>query len=250
LPEIWHPETGKIYPAPNWKTSPDGRTEVVLDMSEAESVFVVFRKKSSKEGNSAPTPSYKEIAQADNAWVVSFDKHYVPRGQITLDRLIPLNEHTDFDVRHFSGTATYQTTFHLEKADQPLFIDLGDVQVIAEIKLNGKAFKTLWKPPFRVDISDVVKSGENDLEVKVTNLWVNRLIGDEYYPAWEGRNNGDQEKRGKFYDSFPDWLINGSPMPKSDKKAFSAWCHWTKEDQLLNSGLIGPVKIFSLNSEK
>ncbi len=247
-PEIWHPETGEIYPAPNWKTTPDGRTEVVLDLSEAESVFVVFRKNTKKAGNSNPGPMYKELAVLDNPWQVSFDRHLVPGGPITLEGLIPLNEHADFDVKHFSGTATYQTTFHLEKADQPLFIDLGDVQVIAEIKLNGKALKALWKPPFRVDISDAVLPGENDLEVKVTNLWVNRLIGDEYYPAWDGRNNGDKEKRGPYYESLPDWLVNGDPMPEEDKKAFSAWCHWTKGDELLNSGLIGPVRILSLTS--
>jgi hypothetical protein len=248
-PEIWHPETGAIYPAPNWKTTPDGRTEVVLDLSEAESVFVVFRKNTNKKGISSPTPKYEEIARINNTWQVSFDEHLVTGGQITLNRLIPLNEHSDFDVRHFSGTATYKTTFQVEKPEVPLFLDLGEVQVIAEINLNGRAFKTLWKPPFRVDISDVVRSGENNLEVKVTNLWVNRLIGDEYFPAWEGRNNGDQEKRGNYYDALPRWLVDGDPMPDDDKKAFSAWCHWTKDDKLLNSGLIGPVKILSLNTD-
>jgi hypothetical protein len=248
-PEIWHPETGEIYPAPNWKTTPDGRTEVALDMSQAESVFVVFRKNTSKAGNSTPTRTYQEIARINNPWQVSFDENMVPGGQISLDGLIPLNEHADFDVRHFSGTATYKTTFQVEETDEPMFIDLGDVQVIAEITLNGRAFKTLWKPPFRVDISDAVQSGENDLEVKVTNLWVNRLIGDEHYPAWEGRVNGDEEKRGTYYESLPDWLVNGDPIPDGDKKTFSAWCHWTKDDELLNSGLIGPVTILSLNTE-
>ena len=249
LPEIWNPETGEIAPAENWKKTNDGRTEVALNMSEAESVFVVFRKNTSKKGNSTPKPVYKEIAQLDHDWKVSFDKHYVPKGQITLDKLIPLNEHSDFDVLHFSGTATYKTTFNVEKVDKAMFIDLGDVQVIAEIKLNGKAFKTLWKPPFRIDISDIVKSGENELEVKVTNLWVNRLIGDEHFPAWEGRVNGDKEKRGRNYNSFPEWLRNGESIPADDKKAFSAWCHWTKDDELLNSGLIGPVKILSADAE-
>jgi len=249
-PEIWHPETGEIYPAPNWKTTPDGRTEVVLDMSQAESVFVVFRNNTSKEGNSTPTPTYEELARINSPWQLEFDEHMVPGGQITLERLIPLNEHADFDVRHYSGTATYKTTFQVEKTDEPMFIDLGDVQVIAEITLNGRAFKTLWKPPFRVDISDAVQSGENELEVKVTNLWVNRLIGDEYFPAWEGRNNGDKKKRGNHYDSLPDWLVNGDPMPDDDKKAFSAWCHWTKNDKLVSSGLIGPVRILSLNKEE
>jgi len=130
-PEIWHPETGKIYPAPNWKTTTDGRTAVVLDMSQAESVFVVFRKETNKEGNSSPTPTYEEIARINSTWQVEFDEHQVPGGQITLDRLIPLNEHADFDVRHYSGTATYKTTFQVEKTDEPMFIDLGDVQVIS-----------------------------------------------------------------------------------------------------------------------
>ncbi|MCP4314050.1 MAG: hypothetical protein GY790_22585, partial [Bacteroidetes bacterium] len=242
-PEIWHPETGEIKAAPNWNTLSDGRTEVVLDMSEAESVFVVFRRNTSKAGNSTPTATYEEFSRINSTWQVSFDEHLVPGGQITLDRLIPLNEHGDFDVRHYSGTATYKTTFHVEKTEEAMFIDLGDVQVVAEITLNGREFKTLWKPPFRLDISDVVKSGENDLEVKVTNLWVNRLIGDEQFPAWEGRTNGDHEKRGNYYDSLPDWLANGDPMPEDDKKAFSAWCHWGKDDELLKSGLIGPVKI-------
>ena len=250
LPEIWHPETGDIYPAPNWRASSSGRTEVILDMSEAESLFVVFRKNTSKKGDSTPSPTYKEITQPGNCWNVSFDKHFVPQGQITLDKLIPLNEHADFDVRHFSGTATYKTIFQVEKVDGPMFIDLGEVQVIAEIKLNGNTFKTLWKPPFRVDISDVVQSGENNLEVKVTNLWVNRLIGDEHFPAWEGRVNGDKDKRGRNYDSFPSWLVKGEPMPIGDKKAFSAWCHWTKDDKLLRSGLIGPVKILSCETNR
>ena len=249
LPEIWNPETGEIAPAENWKTTADGRTEVALNMSEAASVFVVFRKNTNKKGNATAIPEYKEIAQLDKAWKVSFDKHYVPKGEITLEKLIPLNKHNDFDVRHFSGTATYLTKFKLKKKKGTIFLDLGDVQVIAEIKLNGKALKTLWKPPFRIDISDVVKSGKNELEVKVTNLWVNRLIGDEHFPAWEGRVNGDKKKRGRNYSSFPEWLRNGASIPEDDKKAFSAWNHWTKNDKLLNSGLIGPVKILSTDAK-
>jgi hypothetical protein len=249
LPEIWNPETGEISKAKNWKTTPGGRTEVDLDLAEAESAFVVFRKNTNKKGNTMPTHIYKEIDILGNDWKVSFDKHYVPKGQITLDKLIPLNEHTDFDVQHFSGTASYKTKFNVEKVNKQMFLDLGAVQVIAEIKVNGKTFKTLWKPPFRVNISDVVQSGENSLEVKVTNLWVNRLIGDEHFPAWEGRVNGDKEKRGRNYDSFPNWLVDGDPIPIDDKKAFSAWSHWTKNDKLLNSGLIGPVKILSLETE-
>lgn len=249
LPEIWHPETGEIYPAPNWRATSDGRTEVDLELSEAESVFVVFREKTNKDGNSTPSATYHEIAQINNPWQVEFDQHMVPEGKINMDKLIPLNEHEDFNVRHFSGTATYKTKFTIDKLAESMFIDLGDVQVIAETSLNGKPFKTLWKPPFRVDISHAVQSGENDLEVKVTNLWVNRLIGDEHYPAWDGRNNGDQEKRGNFYDDFPDWLVNGEPFPDDDKKAFSAWCHWTKDDELMDSGLIGPVSVLSIQTE-
>ena len=76
--------------------------------------------------------------------------------------------------------------------------------------------KTLWKPPFRLDISDVVKSGKNELEVKVTNLWVNRLIGDEHFPAWEGRVNGVIDNAIPLYENavLVDWRSASNDFPE------------------------------------
>tara|TARA_B110000090_G_C13106677_1_gene340716 strand:+ start:218 stop:481 length:264 start_codon:yes stop_codon:yes gene_type:complete len=82
----------------------------------------------------SPKGNQRFNASLKNNRQVEFDKLMAPEGQISLYSLIPLNKHTDFNVRHFSGTATYKTTFQVERTDKPMFIDMGDVQVIAEIK--------------------------------------------------------------------------------------------------------------------
>jgi hypothetical protein len=53
------------------------------------------------------------------------------------------------------------------------------VKNLAEVIINGKSLGVTWEPPFRVNVTDALKKGENNLEIKVTNLWVNRLIGDQ-----------------------------------------------------------------------
>ena len=86
-------------------------------------------------------------------------------------------------VKYFSGAATYSKTFEVPSSllskDQRLFLDLGKVQVMADVKLNGQSLGILWKPPFRVEVTDALKPGDNKLEIKIVNLWVNRQIGDE-----------------------------------------------------------------------
>ncbi len=94
----------------------------------------------------------------------------------------------------------------------------------------------LWKAPWRLDATKWVKPGQNTLTVRVTNLWVNRLIGDEQLPpevAWSGPTGPIKE--------FPQWLVEGKPRPASPRIAFTTWRFWTKNDPLLESGLIGPV---------
>ncbi|MBM3888982.1 MAG: hypothetical protein FJ388_07620 [Verrucomicrobia bacterium] len=108
---------------------------------------------------------------------------------------------------------------------------------MAEVRLNGRDLGILWKPPFRVEITDALKQGENTLEIKVVNLWVNRLIGDEQYPddcAW--RKNGVLEE-------WPAWLLEGRPRPVTNRITFTTWKHWHKNDKLLPSGLLGPVTL-------
>ena len=105
---------------------------------------------------------------------------------MTFEKLISWSEHSDPGVKHFSGTATYAKAISVPASligkDKRLYLDLGNVAVMAEVTLNGKNLGILWKPPYCVDVTDAVKAGENALELSVVNLWINRMIGDELLP--------------------------------------------------------------------
>lgn len=174
-------------------------------------------------------------------WQVSFQGSGVgiPKP-ITLPALASLHQHPDFEVRHFSGTAVYISTFELRKPDedQRLYLDLGRVSILAEVKLNGQELGQVWKAPFRLDITPAVRVGQNTLEVRVTNLWVNRHIGDEYLPA-----EADYQPWGAI-KKLPNWYRQGQPKPGA-RTLFSTWHEFDKTDPLLESGLLGPVRILT-----
>jgi len=107
----------------------------------------------------------------------------------------------------------------------------------AEAKLNGRDLGILWKSPYRVDVTDVLKPGENSMEIRVTNPWPNRLIGDEQFPP-----DADYGTNGRLVD-WPDWFRNGRPRPEPRRLTFSSWKHFGKTSPLLKSGLLGPVLI-------
>ena len=125
-------------------------------------------------------------------------------------------------------------------------LDLGEVKNFAEVTVNGKKYPPFWRPPFRVDITDAIKPGSDtlDLEIKVTNLWPNRLIGDDRLfeddCEWIGRTRkGAKEVKIK---KIPQWVKEGKPSP-TGRHTFTMFKHWSKEDELLESGLLGPVTI-------
>ena len=154
---------------------------------------------------------------------------------------MPWSEHADPAVKYFSGVATYRKTLgitgeSLHSQDCRLDLDLGDVQVMARVTLNGHDLGVLWKPPFRVDITDVAKVGDNALEVQVVNLWPNRMIGDEQLPQDSERNPDGTLK------AWPQWLKEGQPSP-TGRYTFTSWRLWKKDDALLPSGLLGPVTV-------
>ena len=120
-------------------------------------------------------------------------------------------------------------------AGKSLWLDLGRVKNLAEVSLNGKPLGILWKPPFRVDVSGAAQPGKNKLEIKVTNLWPNRLIGDEQLAE-------DRVWNGKKLKEWPQWVLDGKPS-STGRFTFTTWHHWTKDDALLESGLLGPVRI-------
>jgi hypothetical protein len=119
-----------------------------------------------------------------------------------------------------------------------LNLDLGRVAVMAEVKVNGQDFGIWWKPPFRADITEALKPGENRLEIKVVNLWINRMIGDEQLAEDSARNPNGTLKE------WPQWVNEGKSSP-TGRSTFTSWRLWKKDSPLQESGLLGPVRLVS-----
>ncbi len=173
-------------------------------------------------------------------WQVRFQPGRGAPSAIILDKLISWSDHPDPGVRYFSGTADYEKAFDLPpdwaSTDRQVLLDLGQVAVMAEVKLNGQNLGILWKAPFRVNISGACRPGENRLELKVVNLWINRLIGDEQLPEDSERHPDGPLK------AWPAWVDAGQRSP-SGRYAFTSWRLWKKDSPLQVSGLLGPVRI-------
>jgi hypothetical protein len=160
-------------------------------------------------------------------WEVRFAPGWGAPASVLFDRLIPWNEHPDAGIRYFSGTAVYRKTFELDaaRAKGPVRLQLGEVRNTARVRVNGKPLGVVWTDPWSADLTGVVKQGRNDLEVEVTNLWVNRLIGDAALPA---------DKR------FTKTIVRRSP----DYKGRNAHLRgYLATDRLEPSGLVGPVEL-------
>ena len=191
-----------------------------------------------------------EPTLVDGEWRVSFPPGWDAPASVTFPRLVSWTSRPEDGVKYFSGTATYTKRVPVPKmaAGARLMLDLGNVKNFAEVTVNGKTYPVLWKPPFRVDITDALRGSRSgatdsfDLSIRVTNLWPNRLIGDDILYAedceWTGSiNNGAKEIRVK---EIPQWVREGKNSP-TGRHTFTTWKHWDKHDKLLPSGLMGPV---------
>ncbi len=154
---------------------------------------------------------------------------------------------SDPDIRYFSGTATYEKRIDLGEAkcrgDARIILDLGDVKKFAEVTVNGRTFPVLWRPPYSVDITPAIAADARhaDVKIKVTNLWPNRLIGDDALPedvTWSGYIKDGVKEIG--VKELPDWVKKGEKSP-TGRHTFTTWRHWAKDEPLLSSGLLGPV---------
>jgi hypothetical protein len=208
---------------------------VVLAAAEAGKYTFSTASGQDKTVEVASIPGPIEIA---GPWNVTFPAGRGAPAQATFEKLISWPDHADAGIKYFSGTAVYRKTVNIPAenlgANRILQLDLGRVQVIAEVRLNGKDLGILWKAPFRVDVTSAAKAGDNELEVRVTNLWPNRMIGDEQYPE-------DCEWNGITLKRWPDWMVKGEPRPVPQRITFTTWKHWHKDSPLQPSGLIGPV---------
>ena len=245
LPELWDPETGETMPAPNWSITQDGRTQVELELDPADSLFVVFREPTAKQFGEGPKWDYREVGQLSDDWTVRFDPAFGPKEPQVFDELIAWNEHSNEQIKYFSGTAAYQKTFNVSVIpNHAVYLDLGQVDVMARVLVNGKDLGVLWKPPFRVDISSALQTGVNQLDIRVTNLWVNRLIGDSALPE-TGKINGGGVWRRYAYEQFPEWVVSGQPAPQGHRQTFATWSHYEEGGELVPSGLVGPVRFMT-----
>jgi hypothetical protein len=181
-----------------------------------------------------------ESQEISGPWSVRFTPGWGAPAQATFEKLSSWSSHSDPGIKYYSGTATYSAAFEAQrtmlKSNRRLYLDLGRVEVMAEVKVNGKRFPLLWKPPYRLDVTSALHAGRNTLEVAVVNLWPNRLIGDEQLPEDSERNPDGSLKR------WPSWLLEGKPSP-TGRYTFSSWRLWKKGDAPLESGLLGPVKL-------
>jgi hypothetical protein len=216
--EIWHPETGKTEQASY--SMGDGVTRVPLHLEANDAVFVVFRKNTSEKSRSVNIPQEKKVAALEGPWTVSFQENRGAPASASFEALSPWNENEDPGIKYFSGTGTYSMTVNalaewFNKGTE-LWLDLGTVKEMAEVIVNSKSIGIVWKTPFRVKVTENMKQGANTIEIRVTNLWVNRLIGDQQ-PGVEKKFT---------YTTMPFYKAAAPLKP---------------------SGLLGPVKIVSLN---
>lgn len=212
-PKVWRADRGTVEEV-SYRIE-EGRLFVDLNLERDDAVFVVLQGKAKHRSYKVPvkTPATEELLPSSN-WTV----HFVPAIQpeeaadYNFDSLCAWNESQDPFIRFFSGTATYRTSFQWERSTAEAVLDLGQVHNMAHVYVNGKDLGLLWKEPYKMDISEALVEGDNTLEIRVTNSWANRLIGD-------------------------------SALPMEERAARTSWEFYSPDDPLPTSGLIGPVRI-------
>jgi len=243
-PEWWDPSTGETRDLLGFSVE-KGLVRVPLHLDPGGSGFVVFCDDRSPAAVKN-WPEFRTTQTISNPWQVTFPPKLGAPEKAGFNELISWPEHSNPGIRFFSGTATYQTSFNYQKPaaedhQSSVYLDLGKVAVIAEVELNGKNLGVLWKPPFRVPVDGAIKEGKNELVVKVTNLWRNRMIGDEALPqndvVWRYVHGMENPAE------WPEWLMQGKPRPSGRVTFCTRKDVYSADDTLVESGLLGPVTL-------
>ena len=246
-PELWDPVSGAMRKLPQFEES-NGYTTIPMKFDSAQSFFIVFRHIIDKKLQGLNFPGTKAVATLIGSWQVKFDPVWGgPKQPVSFASLRDWTTHEQPGIKYFSGTAVYTKSFDVGvtqlAGSKPLYLDLGVVHHIARVKLNGKDLGVVWTAPWRAMIpTGLLKAKANKLEIEVTNVWANRLIGDEQEPAdmeWSDAPWGEQ----KYLKEFPDWFLKNQPRPSKGRYAFTTWNYFTKSSPLVSSGLIGPVTL-------
>lgn len=212
IPELWRADTGAIEPL-SYRIE-ENRTVVPLKLQPHDAVFVVFRQPTTVRSRVVPEYEAKLLTVLEGPWDVRFPPNRGAPAHARFEKLQSWTESSDAGVKYFSGTASYSKNITVRRdwLDSRLQLDLGAVKNIAEVIVNGRSIGVVWKAPFTVDITKELKAGDNRIEVRVTNLWPNRLIGDK--------------------------------QPAARQIAHAVYDPFGPDSPLLPSGLLGPVTLW------
>ncbi|MFP4096383.1 MAG: glycosyl hydrolase [Cyclobacteriaceae bacterium] len=214
FPQLWNPVTGEIRPLPEY-TVKESKVVVPLKFKAAQSWLVVFTaEKPAATNNLRNFPSQSELMDLSEQWQVQFDTAFCgPKQSVSFEELQDWSQHTNDSVKYYSGTAVYSKTFDYTSVDDGRIIfDLGDVNIMAEVFLNGEKVGNVWHKPYQLDVTSYLQQGENHVEIKVVNQWVNRLVGD-------------------------------SRLPVGKRLTYVAVSSYESSSSLLPAGLLGPIKL-------
>ncbi|MDR1957838.1 MAG: hypothetical protein LBQ54_02140 [Planctomycetaceae bacterium] len=252
VPELWDACKGIIRRTNKWKAEGDA-TFVDLTLEPDESVFVVFPKNTVPAYSQLKQPAAEVLEESSEEIRGTWNVRFEPKLETPFDMQfepVDFRLHSDPAVKYFAGTACYEKTIRINAedlgADKQILLDLGELHDIAAIKVNGKDAGVLWYPPYKADITSLIKTGENTLTLEISVNWANRLIGDEQYPA-DFEWGADRGEPGRAMKAFPDWFIKKEPRPSQGRKAFMIWYYYRKDSPLQPAGLIGPVRVIKQN---
>lgn len=210
-PELWNPVTGTMKELTDYE-SVDGKTSIPLEFNSEESYFIVFREENNKSSVKKNFPTYQFVQSIEGNWKVNFAPVYAKSFQRNFSRLIDWSSSEEPQVRYYSGKAIYSLSFNYNGNElEHCHLNLGKVEGVATVRLNGHEYPALWCYPYQIDISKTLHLGTNHLEIEVVNCWWNRLVGDKQ--------------------------LGVVPV------TWTSYVGWNAHTPLLPSGLLGPVEI-------
>jgi hypothetical protein len=220
VPELWDPLNGEIRLLKGFTVKGD-RTTVPLKLAPLQSVFLFF-KNGATQGSTVKDPGIDlnfptPLAQVtiNSPWTVKFDESLRgPKAPVIFESLTDWTERPEDAIKYYAGTAIYSNIFKVKPpaSGEKIYLNIGALNGMAKVKVNGKYLGGIWTAPWKLDISKALKNGENELEISVVNNWMNRLIGD-------------------------------SKLPPEERKTATFVNPYRPDSSLQPSGLIGPVVI-------
>ncbi len=248
-PELWDPVWGTMRDLSAFEQTATATT-LTLEFAPAQSFFLVFRRPASRPNHNSfdepNTTEFRLLTTLDGSWHVSFDPAWGGPASTVFDSLTDWTLHEDPGIRYYSGTAKYSKALRLDalRTGKSFWLDLGICHHLATVTVNGRRLGVVWTAPWRIDITSALQRGDNHIEIAVTNVWANRLIGDEQQPSDWILETGDVTlDNGQFMKEFPDWFLKNEPRPSRQRYTFTTWNYFRKDSPLTPSGLLGPVTL-------